>query len=72
MENRKIIGAIQHLVSRIVNNKQLTVIARSFSDEAISPKRLGTGLTIFRNEIATPFGLAMTVFLGMRTYDTRH
>jgi len=47
-------------------------------------KSLRTGLAIFRNEIATPFGLglaelpgragsqAMTVFLGMRTYDTRH
>ena len=27
---------------------------------------------IFENEIATPFGLAMTVILGMRIYDTRH
>jgi len=29
-------------------------------------------IAIFRNKIATPFGLAMTVIFGMRTYDTRH
>ena len=27
--------------------------------------------TILRNEIATPFGLAMTIILGMRIYNTR-
>ena len=34
-------------------------------------KNLETWLANFRNEIATPFGLAMTLILGMRICDTR-
>jgi hypothetical protein len=35
-------------------------------------KIFGISLQIMRNEIATSFGLAMTVMFGMLRYDTRY
>ena len=55
-----------------------TVIARSFRNpsrkgsgqaQQSQQKQLGTGSAIFRNEIATPFGLAMTIILVILICD---
>ena len=54
------------------SNEQLIVIARSVVTKQSYNKWRGIELKIIKNEIATPFGLAMTVILGMRIYGTRH
>jgi uncharacterized membrane protein YGL010W len=51
---------------------RLIVIARNAATKQSHEKCLKLLLHIFRNEIATPFGLAMTVILGLLIYDTRH
>ena len=35
-------------------------------------KQVGTGSATFKNEIATPFGLAMTAIFAMKIYDVKH
>ena len=51
-------------------NRKLVIARRQEADEAIFLKSFIICFTMFRNEIATPFGLAMTIILGMRIYDT--
>ena len=52
--------------------EQLIVIARNEVTKQSYKKWLGIRLKIIRNQMATPFGLAMTVILGMLIYDRRH
>ena len=58
-------GVIISYRNFLYSYEQLIVIARSEATKQSYRKWLGIRLHILRNEIATPFGLAMTVVVSM-------